>query len=142
MTESDVGLLSLVGTVETAASVADGVEASAGITLIVGGSIISGDMVGGRQWWAEEAAKVRSAAPTDGSPITDVAVHATESIAKVFDVLKQTYETAESDYTLIPHIHLKNVTFLSTGHPLSTRVSMRIRIADVQGWSFSRVNVS
>ena len=89
------------------------------LTLLVGGTLISGELVGGAQWWEGMAQQAR-AAGHDG---------ANEQFAEGADAISQLYRGNEMEGRPIGYVHVQDVVTHS-----NRTVEWRIRIEGVQAW--------
>lgn len=115
----------------------DGVEL--GLTLSVGGLLISGTLIGGKKYFEEFGADFVS-------PISDK--EQAESIKSSFSKYGIIYRTPESDEeALLPpvYIHLKDAKFFhNSGKPIPSNRSVlwRGRITAVDGFSLGSLSAS
>lgn len=106
-----------------------------GITLTVGGSIISGELTGGREYFEAVAEQVRSAVPGEvGEAMSDFF----RKGAKVYVLAKE--EANEVSGDLIPpnYLHLRNAKHFAPGSeamPSGDGMWWRGRIAEVSGFT-------
>ncbi len=120
--ESDWFLAVLVGIANNGAGI--------GITLLVGGFLVSGTMVGGAAYFENFASEFSSAFPKDSS----------EEIRKTFaqgaDPYKKAAETGEG-FSDVAYIHLKEARFYHTsGAPIPENrgIWWRARLSEVSGF--------
>ncbi|WP_241624550.1 hypothetical protein [Rosenbergiella epipactidis] len=99
-----------------------------GVTLIVGGQVIAGDLVSGQQY-AEQAANNFRAAKAEEQ--------VKDSLAKFFDNLAEDYRPDEATEIPLNYLHIKDPSYLSgDGHWVKFNGSiMRIFISNVDGFS-------
>jgi hypothetical protein len=131
-----VGLVNVINEVDAAHADSD---TGVGITLVVGGAVLSGTLGGPRKWWEDQVKLAHGAIPGGGK------ARAADMTAELIDafvaetrqgILDNTEAASEAGY-----LHLRNVTVVTpTGRmPLSGGVMVRLQIGEVQGWSFGAV---
>ena len=99
-----------------------------GVTLIVGGQVIAGDLVSGQQY-AEQAANSFRAANADEK--------VKDTLAKFFDNLAEDYRPYEATEIPLNYLHIKDPSYLrGNGNWVKFNGSiMRIFISKVDGFS-------
>lgn len=121
-----------------------GSDFSFGITLHVGGALVTGELVGGTTFWAEQAEHVRRTGVGTG----------VEAMASMMDEVARYYEEelgsgedgaddADASRNLTPEafIHLRNArTITSQGDVPSEGTFWRGRLAAVDGYSLGTTN--
>ena len=108
-----------------------GQDVSTGISLVVSGRTIAGELVNAQAWLDEEAASFRAA----GEGAGELARVITESLARGVDTVRTGYEP-ESDRP-VGFVHLRNVTVFDAGNELRSNL-MRVRIESVDAWTMGR----
>lgn len=94
------------------------------VTVLVGGIVISGELVSGAQWWETMRQLARR---TEGSD-------ASEQFATGADIVSQHYRSADvTERRPIGYLHMQNV--LTGGARLT---AWRIRMEEVQAWRWGR----
>jgi hypothetical protein len=124
--------------VQLASMANDSPSAEVGITLSVGGALVSGNLIGGPTYFKRQADAIRGVA--NG-----------ESLAEYFETFGSAqYAGSENKdrltladlYNSITFIHLSDVTVMLTNVP-TVRLSLwRGRLAAVDGWSLGRLGVT
>jgi len=108
-----------------------GQDVAAGISLVVAGRTIAGELVNAQAWLDEEAAQFRAA----GEGAGELARVITESLARGVDTVRAGYEP-ESNRP-VGFLHLRNVTVFDGGTELRSNL-MRVRIESVDAWTMGR----
>jgi hypothetical protein len=108
-----------------------GQDVSTGISLVVSGRTIAGELVNAQAWLDEEAASFRAA----GEGAGELARVITESLARGVDTVRTGYEP-ESNRP-VGFLHLRNVTVFDAGNELRSNL-MRVRIESVDAWTMGR----
>jgi hypothetical protein len=131
-----VGLVNVMNEVDAVHADSD---TGVGITLVVGGAVLSGTLGGPRKWWEDQVKLAHGAIPGGGkAKAADMAAELIDAyVAETRqEILENTEAASETEY-----LHLRNVTVVTpTGRmPLSGGVMIRLQIEAVQGWSFGIV---
>jgi hypothetical protein len=104
-------------------SVDEGQVVGMPVTVLVGGTLISGELVSGAQWWERMSQLARR---TEGD--------ASEQFASGAESVSQLYRGADAmERRPIGYLHMQNVL---TGE--SRLVAWRIRMEEVQAWRWGR----
>jgi hypothetical protein len=113
---------------------AEGVEIGIGITLLVSGALLSGDLINARAWWEQG---VRELADFK-TQLEGVPASLLEGVQSTYREMAQGYgEISPSDP--VRYVHLKNARFI--GRPFQPDdLYLRILIRDVQGWALGKVD--
>ena len=136
----DIFLAELVYTVELAASIEKGADVRVPVTVIAGGATVSGDITAGRFWWAKFEELVRAAEP---GPSTNA--ESAQAIGKLLgDAYHRLWPTA---YERQPDLLRTDCLHLTDAHVIYARgivpspggLLMRLRLAEVQGWSLGKL---
>jgi hypothetical protein len=140
--EIDPFLATLVLTVEAFSAIAgrEGAGADASmelsVTLIVGGAVTKGDITAGRKWWAmyEEGLRSATGAPgTNPEMLTAMAQTMADTTHTMWEPVYLTEEPRSIDQ--IGYVHLTNARVIPG---LESGLLMRVKLKEVQGWSFGR----
>jgi hypothetical protein len=131
-----VGLVNVMNAVDAVHADSD---TGVGITLVVGGAVLSGTLGGPRKWWEDQTKLAHAAIPGGGkAKAADMAADLIDAFVAETrqEVLENAEVASETGY-----LHLRNVTVVTpTGRmPLSGGVMLRLQIEEVQGWSFGVV---
>jgi hypothetical protein len=110
---------------------AEGAHAEIPVTLLVGGSLVSGALTSARRWWEEKAAELEGVATASEGDHT-----LGEFIGEQFQQVSKVYEGRAAGAP-IAYLHLKQVRI--AGLAKIDNLYLRIRVPDVQGWSFGSV---
>jgi hypothetical protein len=117
----------LPGDTELAAiirSVDEGQVGGIPVTLIVGGTRISGELVSGAQWWERMSQLARRSEGDDAS----------EQFAAGADIVSQLYRSPDvTERRPVGYLHLQDV-LTNEGR----RAAWRIRMEEVQAWRWGR----
>jgi hypothetical protein len=133
----DPELAALVASVD-AAGANDDLTMALPLTLLVGGTVLSGFLVSSREWWAELATQLRQSLLREPDP------HAMGRAAQFRDQLAASFEAAGTrtdEPTNGPkHVHLRMARTFEAGGVVPAvpeqTLLLRVRIDQVQGWSF------
>jgi hypothetical protein len=111
-----------------------GITAAASVTLIVGGSVVTGNLTGARGWWEEQAK--RAGTFTSGGEAEGSA----EAAQMIGDTLRAEYETIAKNYEEVEgrpvgYLHLRDAQ-VGVGPAVRAKgLDIRLRLTEVQGWS-------
>jgi len=108
------------------------IGAGVGITLLVNGQVVYGDLISGKEYCEQMYKKISSA---KGDPLL------AESIASYFNKLGENTYTKENNADVpLNYLHLEKVAYLKgDGHQVNMNGTLlRIRIEDVNGFSLGR----
>jgi hypothetical protein len=135
----DPVLAGLVDVVREVGAVHPDSDTGVGITLVVGGAVLSGILAGPRKWW-EDQTKLAIGAIPGGGKAKAAEMAADKVAAFVAKTRQEMFENGEAD-SEIGYLHLRNVTVVTpTGRmPLSGGIMIRLQIEQVQAWSFGVV---
>lgn len=114
-----------------------GGESAIGVTLWVGGSIVSGELISRSAFFAGVADMMRT------RPNTEAFVLAFDKFAK--DAAEEDSQTAEGESeSRIGYIHLRNARTFNSGNPIPANqgVWWRGRMESVDAWSFGLLAVA
>lgn len=134
---------------ETLQALANDVGVTIPITLTVGGLVISGDLVSGKDYFESAAVNMRSAQTTDstgGGPI-EALQSLPDRLAQFFDGYANDYplrrdreEDADAADLAPRYVHLGQATIRQGGGPTIKVGEWRGRLAVVSGWSLGRID--
>jgi hypothetical protein len=105
-----------------------GQDVATGISLVVAGRTIAGELVNAQAWLDEEAARFRAA----GEDAGELARVITESLARGVETVRAGYEPDSN--RPVGFLHLRNVTVFDGGSELRSDL-MRVRIESVDAWT-------
>lgn len=108
-----------------------GVGVSFGLTLVVGGSLISGMILSGSAWWKLNSDNISQKLPVDGPSFA-----LAEALGDRFDRISEVY--GRPDYMDNEYLHLRDVRFFVSGLQ-PDNLHLRFRINEIQGWSFGEL---
>lgn len=112
-----------------------------GVTLSVGGQLVSGTVIGGRQYFDGISNSIKDSSASEG----DASLPIRESLAESFKTWRVVYPTP-GDVSLNgghkpSFIHLKNVTIFMGTSPLPSNF-WRGQLANIDGFSFGSLLAS
>lgn len=125
---------------ETLVETVNGANVEIGITLNLGGLLISGNLASGKKYFAG-IADVFSKGVAD----PESADKFRESLSKAGDDIYQSNRDAEEPVRIPRYIHLKNARFYGICNgpvPTNDGVWWRGRLSEVQGFCFSTISVA
>jgi len=111
-----------------------GITAAVSVTLIVGGTVVTGNLTGARAWWKEQAK--RAGTFTSGGEGEGAA----EAAQMIGDALRTESETIAKQYEEVEgrpvgYLHLRD-TQVGVGPAVRAKdLDVRFRLTEVQGWS-------
>jgi hypothetical protein len=122
-------LTDLLNTVGKAA----GSSASAGVILMIGGSLYAADIVSAQAWWEESAVRARRA--TAGG-VAEAAEAFAQGLASQFTAISEMYQNQDLGQPM-GYAHLKNVRPIGAMMVVDD-LSMRVRLDQIQAWTVGR----
>jgi hypothetical protein len=104
-----------------------------GVILHINGVMVSGSTISAKQWMKLQAESFRTVENEEMKPVIDVMAGYFSDLA---DGVYSGNDNGDSKY-----IHLKNAfTLTPNGKRMSSAVTMRIKIADINGFSFGSIS--
>ena len=136
----DIFLAELVHTVEMAASIDKRTDVRVPVTVIVGGATVSGDVTAGRFWWAKFEEVVRAAEPGP-SATTESATALGKLLGDAYHRLWPTVYERQPDLMQADSLHLTDAHVIHARGivPSPGGLLMRLKLAEVQGWSLGKL---
>jgi hypothetical protein len=115
-----------------------------GVTLLVGGTVLSGDLVSAAKWWSdlEESVRTRARDSQGSSNATDATQVVGERFAEAFRLYREeVYERPldEGEADRVEHLHLMDVRVVTPSglvpSPDVMGLPLRISIDKIEGWT-------
>jgi hypothetical protein len=117
-------------------------EVSIGVTLLVGGLLVSGQIESGEAWFEHHREDLESRQPGFGAIFESEIERYAEERSRAESTPVENRTDEERDRVIVSYVHLRDVTILAAdGSPLSDQPTRwRCRLAAIDGWRFGPIS--